>query len=65
MRHWHRVRDEPEIYLRRTIYHLAVDQWRARRRRPEVLGKTETELEVAALRAAPPDRPTRSICTWP
>ncbi len=55
MRHWHRVGDEPEIYLRRTIYHLAVDQWRARRRRPEVLGKTETELEVAALRAAQPD----------
>src|ERR1700739_2753192 len=51
MRHWHRVKDEPEIYLRRTIYHLAVDQWRARRRRPEVLGKTETELEAAGLRA--------------
>jgi RNA polymerase sigma-70 factor (sigma-E family) len=56
MRHWHRVKDEPEIYLRRTIYHLAVDQWRARRRRPEVLGKTETELEAAALRARQPDR---------
>jgi RNA polymerase sigma-70 factor (sigma-E family) len=55
MRHWHRVKDEPEIYLRRTIYHLAVDQWRARRRRPEVLGKTETELEAAALRAGQPD----------
>lgn len=55
MRHWHRVKDDPEIYLRRTIYHLAVDQWRARRRRPEVLGKTETELEAAALRAARPD----------
>ena len=55
MRHWHRVKDEPEIYLRRTIYHLAVDQWRARRRRPEVLGKTETQLEVAALQAAQPD----------
>jgi RNA polymerase sigma-70 factor (sigma-E family) len=55
MRHWRRVEDEPEIYLRRTIYHLAVDQWRARRRRPEVLGKTETELEAAALRAGQPD----------
>jgi RNA polymerase sigma-70 factor (sigma-E family) len=55
MRQWHRVKDEPEIYLRRTIYHLAVDQWRARRRRPEVLGKTEAELEVAALRAGQPD----------
>jgi RNA polymerase sigma-70 factor (sigma-E family) len=56
MRHWHRVKDEPEIYLRRTIYHLAVDQWRARRRRPELLGKTETEIEVAAQRAGQPDR---------
>lgn len=53
MRHWPRVKDEPEIYLRRTIYHLAVDQWRARRRRPEVLG--EIGLEVAALRAGQPD----------
>jgi RNA polymerase sigma-70 factor (sigma-E family) len=47
MRHWHRVRDEPEIYLRRTIYHLAVDQWRSRRRHPEVLGRHGTDLEVA------------------
>ena len=47
MRHWHRVKDEPEIYLRRTIYHLAVDQWWSRRRHPEVLGKTGTELDVA------------------
>jgi RNA polymerase sigma-70 factor (sigma-E family) len=53
MRHWPRVKDDPEIYLRRTIYHLAVDQWRARRRRPEVLD--ETKLEVAALRAGQPD----------
>lgn len=55
MRHWHQVRDEPEIYLRRTIYHLAVDQWRARRRRPEVLGKSETELEVAGRAATRAD----------
>jgi RNA polymerase sigma-70 factor (sigma-E family) len=48
MRHWHRVRDEPEIYLRRTIYHLAVDQWRSRRRHPEVLGRTGTELNATA-----------------
>jgi RNA polymerase sigma-70 factor (sigma-E family) len=47
MRHWHRVSNEPEIYLRRTIYHLAVDQWRSRRRRPEVLGRTGAELDLA------------------
>src|SRR5580693_9901097 len=48
MRHWHRVRDEPEIYLRRTIYHLAVDQWRYRRRHPVVLSRAGTDLDAAA-----------------
>ncbi|GIF22958.1 RNA polymerase sigma-70 factor (sigma-E family) [Actinoplanes tereljensis] len=37
MRKWHRVRGDPEGYLRRLLYHLAVDQWRGRRRQPEVL----------------------------
>lgn len=36
MRSWNRVREDRERYLRRTMYHLAVDQWRSRRRRPEV-----------------------------
>ena len=36
MRSWGRVRQDREGYLRRTMYHLAVDQWRRRRRRPEV-----------------------------
>jgi RNA polymerase sigma-70 factor (sigma-E family) len=48
MRHWGRVTDEPEIYLRRTIYHLAVDQWRSRRRRPEALGGTGADLDACA-----------------
>jgi RNA polymerase sigma-70 factor (sigma-E family) len=47
MRHWHRVSNEPEIYLRRTIYHLAVDQWRSRRRHPEMLSKAGNDLDVA------------------
>jgi len=47
MRHWHRVRNEPEIYLRRTIYHLAVDQWRYRRRHPEMVGKIGAGFDVA------------------
>jgi RNA polymerase sigma-70 factor (sigma-E family) len=46
MRSWGRVREDPERYLRRTMYHLAIDQWRRRRRRPEVLIDYE-----------PPDRP--------
>ncbi|MGI5180886.1 SigE family RNA polymerase sigma factor [Dactylosporangium sp. CA-152071] len=45
MRSWGRVREDPERYLRRTMYHLAVDQWRVRRR-PEV-----------ALVAEPPGEP--------
>jgi RNA polymerase sigma-70 factor (sigma-E family) len=36
MRHWHRIEGDPEAYLRRTLYHLSIDQWRVRRRRPEV-----------------------------
>jgi len=46
MRSWGRVREDRERYLRRTMYHLAVDQWRRRRRRPEVFIAYE-----------PPDRP--------
>lgn len=41
MRRWHRVNESPEGYLRRTLYHLAIDQWRSRRRRPEVLAEVE------------------------
>jgi RNA polymerase sigma-70 factor (sigma-E family) len=36
MRSWGRVNEDRERYLRRTMYHLAVDQWRRRGRRPEV-----------------------------
>ncbi|MFC0509074.1 SigE family RNA polymerase sigma factor [Micromonospora costi] len=41
MRHWHRIDGDREGYLRRTLYHLAVDQWRRRGRRPEVLAEVE------------------------
>ncbi|WP_073832755.1 SigE family RNA polymerase sigma factor [Micromonospora sp. CB01531] len=41
IRNWSRVHGDKEGYLRRTLYHLAVDRWRLRRRRPEVL----TEIE--------------------
>jgi RNA polymerase sigma-70 factor (sigma-E family) len=41
MRHWNRVSGDREGYLRRTLYHLAVDQWRSRKRRPEVLAEVE------------------------
>jgi RNA polymerase sigma-70 factor (sigma-E family) len=41
MRSWGRVRQDRERYLRRTMYHLAVDQWRQRKRRPEVFASVE------------------------
>ncbi|MFD2764234.1 SigE family RNA polymerase sigma factor [Micromonospora eburnea] len=41
MRNWSRVHGDKEGYLRRTLYHLAVDRWRLRRRRPEVLTEVE------------------------
>ena len=41
MRAWRRVGEDREGYLRRTMYHLAVDRWRLRRRRPEVVATVE------------------------
>jgi RNA polymerase sigma-70 factor (sigma-E family) len=32
LRHWPRIKGDPEGYLRRTLYNLAVDRWRRRRR---------------------------------
>ncbi len=36
LRRWRRIDGDPEGYLRRTLYHLAVDRWRWRGRHPEV-----------------------------
>ena len=36
LQRWQRVDGNPEAYLRRTLYHLAVDRWRWRTRHPEV-----------------------------
>jgi RNA polymerase sigma-70 factor (sigma-E family) len=38
VRHWHRLDGDPEGYARRTLRNLAIDGWRRRSRRPEVLG---------------------------
>jgi len=67
VRHWSRVRGDKEGYLRRTMYNLAVDRWRSRRRRPEVLAEVEPpgqpdgtdaihlrHVLVAALATLPP-----------
>ena len=55
MKRWRGVHTDPEVYLRRALYHLAVDRWRARRRRPELLGQTEAQIELASHRAREPD----------
>lgn len=34
--HWSTIKGDPEGYVRRTLYNLATDRWRRRRRRPEV-----------------------------
>ena len=41
LRKWHKVDGDPEGYLRRVMYNRAVDGWRSRARRPEVLGIPE------------------------
>lgn len=56
LRHWGRVHGDPEPYLRQTMTRLAVDQWRFRRRRPEVFADVEPsasddEAEVRAVRS--------------
>ena len=51
MRNWSKVQGDPEGYLRRTLYHLAIDQWRSRRRRPEVLSDVEPPGQADATEA--------------
>jgi len=46
LRKWHKVNGDPEGYLRRIMYNRAVDGWRSRARRPEVLG-LPAEVAVA------------------
>jgi RNA polymerase sigma-70 factor (sigma-E family) len=48
MRAWRRIDGDREGYLRRTMYHLAVDGWRRRRRRREVLANVEPPAQPDA-----------------
>lgn len=38
LRKWNKVHGDPESYLRRIMYHRAIDGWRSRARRREVFG---------------------------
>jgi RNA polymerase sigma-70 factor (sigma-E family) len=51
LRRWHRLDGDPDAYLRRTLYHLAIDRWRWRMRHPEVdlaAEFAESDRDVAA-----------------
>ena len=57
VRGWKRVSGDPEAYVRRALYTLAVDQWRYRGRRPEALVSAQPPpqadgSEAVALRLA-------------
>jgi RNA polymerase sigma-70 factor (sigma-E family) len=56
--HWDSVaRDgNPEAYARRVLYHRAVDGWRARRRRPTVVGQPAGDTPDHADRFADTDQ---------
>jgi RNA polymerase sigma-70 factor (sigma-E family) len=47
LRKWHKVRGDPEGYLRRIMYNRAMDGWRSRFRRPEVLGLPADDSAIA------------------
>jgi RNA polymerase sigma-70 factor (sigma-E family) len=61
LRQWSRVRGDPEGYIRRTMYHLAVDTWRTRSRRPDAVplayeppvadGASQVQLRHALVQA--------------
>lgn len=50
--HWNKVRDDPEPYVRRVMYHQHVSWWRRRSRRPEVTSENTPDVQVAAHDAA-------------
>jgi RNA polymerase sigma-70 factor (sigma-E family) len=51
LRRWPRLDGNPEGYLRRTLYHLAVDSWRWRSRHPEVGLPSDVALDGHDLAA--------------
>jgi RNA polymerase sigma-70 factor (sigma-E family) len=66
LRHAWRLRGDPEGYLRRTMYRLAVDRWRLLARRREVYG-SDADLPVAdhTDRVAARDVALRMLRTLP
>ena len=48
IRHWSRIDGDPEAYLRRTLYNLAVDGWRCRRARVAGLSRLRAVRQESA-----------------
>jgi RNA polymerase sigma-70 factor (sigma-E family) len=48
LRHWRKIEGDPEGYLRRTLYHLAADNWRQQRAWRKRLRLLEPDAGAAA-----------------
>lgn len=48
LRHWRKIEGDPEGYLRRTLYHLAADNWRQQRATRKGLRLLQPGASVAA-----------------
>jgi RNA polymerase sigma-70 factor (sigma-E family) len=49
LRHWRKIEGDPEGYLRRTLYHLAADNWRQQRARRKGLRLLRPGASAAAV----------------
>ena len=49
LRHWRKIEGDPEGYLRRTLYHLAADNWRQQRAWRKRLRLLERDAGAAAV----------------
>jgi RNA polymerase sigma-70 factor (sigma-E family) len=49
LRHWRKIEGNPEGYLRRTLYHLAADNWRQQRTRRQRLRLLQPGARAAVV----------------
>ena len=49
LRHWRKIEGDPEGYLRRTLYHLAADNWRQQRSCQKRLRLMQPGLSASAV----------------
>ncbi len=66
LRHWSRIDADPEFYLRRTLYNMAVDGWRRRRLAAQAApDRRPTAAPPAPTRSRWSTCGTRSPARWP